>query len=240
MSRTTDILLTALAPAVWGSTYLVTTEALPAGYPVTLAALRALPAGLLLLAAHALPAAPCLARARLPARQFQLRAVLGAVVRGRLPASRRGCGDAGIAAGHDGDLHGARVARHADPGGRGRRSGHRRSGRGAAADLAGRRPRPHRHRRRPRWRRVHGRRHGPQPEMAAARFGPQLHGLAADGRGFDPVATGADHRTRAAAAYGDEPGRACSGSGSSVLRPPMCSGSGVSPASNPARSRCSA
>lgn len=50
MSRTTDILLTALAPAIWGSTYLVTTEALPAGYPVSLAALRALPAGLLLLA----------------------------------------------------------------------------------------------------------------------------------------------------------------------------------------------
>ena len=50
MARTTDILLTALAPAVWGSTYLVTTEALPDGYPVTLAALRALPAGLLLLA----------------------------------------------------------------------------------------------------------------------------------------------------------------------------------------------
>lgn len=50
MSRTTDILLTALAPAIWGSTYLVTTEALPVGYPVTLAALRALPAGLLLLA----------------------------------------------------------------------------------------------------------------------------------------------------------------------------------------------
>ena len=50
MSRSTDILLTALAPAIWGSTYLVTTEALPSGYPVTLAALRALPAGLLLLA----------------------------------------------------------------------------------------------------------------------------------------------------------------------------------------------
>jgi probable blue pigment (indigoidine) exporter len=49
MSRTTDVLFTALAPAIWGSTYLVTTEALPAGYPVTLAALRALPAGLLLL-----------------------------------------------------------------------------------------------------------------------------------------------------------------------------------------------
>lgn len=50
MSRSTDILLTALAPAIWGSTYLVTTKALPSGYPVTLAALRALPAGLLLLA----------------------------------------------------------------------------------------------------------------------------------------------------------------------------------------------
>lgn len=50
MSRSSDILLTALAPTVWGSTYLVTTEALPAGYPVTMAALRALPAGLLLLA----------------------------------------------------------------------------------------------------------------------------------------------------------------------------------------------
>jgi probable blue pigment (indigoidine) exporter len=50
MSRTADILLTALAPAVWGSTYLVTTEALPEGYPITMAALRALPAGLLLIA----------------------------------------------------------------------------------------------------------------------------------------------------------------------------------------------
>jgi probable blue pigment (indigoidine) exporter len=50
MSRTPDILITALAPAVWGSTYLVTTEFLPQGYPITLAVLRALPAGLLLLA----------------------------------------------------------------------------------------------------------------------------------------------------------------------------------------------
>lgn len=49
MSRTTDIALTALAPAIWGSTYLVTTEFLPDGYPVTVAMLRALPAGLLLL-----------------------------------------------------------------------------------------------------------------------------------------------------------------------------------------------
>ncbi|WP_425479235.1 EamA family transporter [Hoeflea halophila] len=50
MSRTTDILLTSLAPAIWGSTYLVTTEMLPAGHPLTLAMLRALPAGLVLLA----------------------------------------------------------------------------------------------------------------------------------------------------------------------------------------------
>jgi probable blue pigment (indigoidine) exporter len=50
MTRRTDIGLTALAPAIWGSTYLVTTEALPEGYPITLAVLRALPAGLLLLA----------------------------------------------------------------------------------------------------------------------------------------------------------------------------------------------
>ena len=62
-SRTTDILLTALAPAVWGSTYLVTTEALPAGYPITMAALRALPAGLLLLAlTRCLPPRAWLAR----------------------------------------------------------------------------------------------------------------------------------------------------------------------------------
>lgn len=49
MTRTTDLLFTTLAPAVWGSTYLVTTEFLPKGYPITLAAFRALPAGLLLL-----------------------------------------------------------------------------------------------------------------------------------------------------------------------------------------------
>lgn len=41
---------TALAPAVWGTTYLVTTEFLPAGQPLWSAAIRALPAGLLLLA----------------------------------------------------------------------------------------------------------------------------------------------------------------------------------------------
>lgn len=49
--RSADLLLTALAPAIWGSTYVVTTELLPQGYPLTVAMLRALPAGLLLLAA---------------------------------------------------------------------------------------------------------------------------------------------------------------------------------------------
>ena len=49
MARGTDLFLTGLAPAIWGSTYLVTTEFLPDGYPVTVAMLRALPAGLLLL-----------------------------------------------------------------------------------------------------------------------------------------------------------------------------------------------
>ena len=49
MNRSTDLLLTALAPTIWGSTYLVTTNYLPAGYPLTIAMLRALPAGLILL-----------------------------------------------------------------------------------------------------------------------------------------------------------------------------------------------
>ncbi len=49
MSRNTDLFLTALAPAIWGSTYVVTTLMLPPGYPLTVAMLRALPAGILLL-----------------------------------------------------------------------------------------------------------------------------------------------------------------------------------------------
>ncbi|MFI0259552.1 EamA family transporter [Streptomyces sp. NPDC017056] len=51
-----DSALTALAPAVWGSTYLVTTELLPPGRPLLAATVRALPAGLILLAiGRALP-----------------------------------------------------------------------------------------------------------------------------------------------------------------------------------------
>ncbi|MEW6759438.1 MAG: EamA family transporter [Pseudomonadota bacterium] len=48
-SRTSDLLLTALVPVIWGSTYIVTTSFLQGYPPVTLAMLRALPAGLFLL-----------------------------------------------------------------------------------------------------------------------------------------------------------------------------------------------
>lgn len=47
--RTSYILLTAIAPIIWGSTYIVTTQFLPNFSPITISMLRALPAGLLLL-----------------------------------------------------------------------------------------------------------------------------------------------------------------------------------------------
>ncbi|MFJ9774612.1 EamA family transporter [Kitasatospora sp. NPDC101157] len=49
-NRLAVVLLTALAPAVWGTTYLVTTEMLPPGRPLLAAVIRCLPAGLLLIA----------------------------------------------------------------------------------------------------------------------------------------------------------------------------------------------
>src|SRR5450830_1860128 len=54
-----DIVLTALAPLIWGSTYIVTSELLPPDRPFTAALIRVLPAGLLLL----------LLMRRLPARR---------------------------------------------------------------------------------------------------------------------------------------------------------------------------
>lgn len=58
----------AVAPIVWGTTYLVTTELLPAAHPMTASVLRALPAGLLLLAL----------RPGIPPRGWRMRtAVLG-------------------------------------------------------------------------------------------------------------------------------------------------------------------
>lgn len=56
-SRTSDLLLTGTAPAIWGTTYIVATEFLPTYPAMTLAMLRALPAGLaLLLITRQLPA----------------------------------------------------------------------------------------------------------------------------------------------------------------------------------------
>lgn len=43
-----DVFITALAPVIWGSTYIVTTEVLPPDRPFTAALLRTLPAGVLL------------------------------------------------------------------------------------------------------------------------------------------------------------------------------------------------
>ncbi len=50
MNRLTLVLTTALAPIAWGTTYLVTTELLPAGHPLFAGLLRSLPAGLLAVA----------------------------------------------------------------------------------------------------------------------------------------------------------------------------------------------
>src|SRR5690606_34892986 len=48
--------VTAVAPVVWGTTYVVTTEVLPPGHPVFAALMRTLPAGLVALAlARTLP-----------------------------------------------------------------------------------------------------------------------------------------------------------------------------------------
>src|ERR1044071_7009447 len=48
--RSPVLLITAFTPAVWGTTYAVSTEFLPSGRPLLAGVLRALPAGLLLLA----------------------------------------------------------------------------------------------------------------------------------------------------------------------------------------------
>ncbi|MDQ0760863.1 putative blue pigment (indigoidine) exporter [Streptomyces canus] len=56
VNRTATVLLTALAPVSWGTTYAVTTEFLPADRPLFTGMMRALPAGLVLLAlARVLP-----------------------------------------------------------------------------------------------------------------------------------------------------------------------------------------
>jgi probable blue pigment (indigoidine) exporter len=47
--RLPDLLLTALAPMIWGTTYVVATELLPPNHPLMAAALRSLPIGILLI-----------------------------------------------------------------------------------------------------------------------------------------------------------------------------------------------
>ncbi|MCU0566793.1 MAG: EamA family transporter [Oculatellaceae cyanobacterium Prado106] len=47
-TRLADIALTALAPMIWGTTYIVATELLPPNHPLLVAALRSLPIGLIL------------------------------------------------------------------------------------------------------------------------------------------------------------------------------------------------
>lgn len=49
MFKSFDIAITALAPIIWGSSYIVTTQFLPNLDPITISLLRALPAGLFLL-----------------------------------------------------------------------------------------------------------------------------------------------------------------------------------------------
>ena len=49
MSRASLTLTTAIAPALWGTTYITTTEFLPPHHPLLTALLRALPAGLLIM-----------------------------------------------------------------------------------------------------------------------------------------------------------------------------------------------
>lgn len=56
MDKLRTTLLTAIAPAVWGTTYMVTTELLPPGHPLFASLVRALPAGLLaIMLTRALP-----------------------------------------------------------------------------------------------------------------------------------------------------------------------------------------
>jgi len=48
-------LVTAIAPCIWGSTYIVTTQLLPPNHPLTAALLRVLPIGLIMIAALRIP-----------------------------------------------------------------------------------------------------------------------------------------------------------------------------------------
>ncbi len=108
--RTPDLLFTAIAPAIWGSTYIVTTQYLPNFSPMTVAMLRALPAGLLLV----------MIVRQIPTGIWWMRifilgalniAILELVVYFGLPPAGRGRGDGRRCAAADGRVHLCRSAR---------------------------------------------------------------------------------------------------------------------------------
>ena len=104
--RTPDLLFTAIAPAIWGSTYIVTTQYLPNFSPMTVAMLRALPAGLLLvMIVRQIPTGIWWMRI------FILGAILELVVYFGLPPAGRGRGDGRRCAAADGRVHLCRSAR---------------------------------------------------------------------------------------------------------------------------------
>ena len=163
------VLVTAVAPAVWGSTYVVTTTLLPDGRPLLAGVLRALPAGLLLLAVTR----------RLPQGSWWWRsAVLGTLNIGAFFAllfvsAYRLPGGVAAVLGAVGPLLvlalGVGAARRAgDPprGGERRRRGCR--GRAHRPDRS-RPPRRLGRGRRPRRRRLDGARHRPHPAVGTSR-----------------------------------------------------------------------
>ncbi|HLO76108.1 MAG TPA: EamA family transporter [Magnetospirillum sp.] len=79
MVKGRDLAITAVAPLVWGSTYLVTATVLPPGMPLTTAVLRVLPVGLALMAWHR-----CVPRGRWLWRVLVLSALNIAIFQGAL------------------------------------------------------------------------------------------------------------------------------------------------------------
>lgn len=69
-TRWSDVALTAIAPVIWGSTYIVTSQILPSDRPFTAALIRVLPAGILLI----------LLTRQMPARQHWIRLLVLSVL----------------------------------------------------------------------------------------------------------------------------------------------------------------
>lgn len=92
-------LVTASAPIVWGTTYVVTSQLLPAGFPFWSSVLRALPGGILgLLICRSLPKGVWIIRSVILldhpiSNTFRVehRHLVSALVLGRVSTSRRNC-----------------------------------------------------------------------------------------------------------------------------------------------------